>query len=109
MRDLILDDPSMLWTLLLVPLALAWRRRHRPSTVVFAPGEFLDPPLPQTLRTRLRLLPLLLQVPDGPELGFLTTVTVFNAPQNVTLAELRLEQFFPLDDDTARRCEELFG
>jgi MmyB-like transcription regulator ligand binding domain len=41
------------------------------------------------------------------ELAFLTTVTVFNAPQNVTLEEVRLESYFPLDDATARACEEL--
>jgi len=28
-------------------------------------------------------------------------VTVFSAPQNVTLEELRLESWFPLDDATA--------
>src|SRR6185436_18225935 len=31
---------------------------------------------------------------DDLELAFLTTVTVFNAPQNVTLEELRLESYF---------------
>jgi hypothetical protein len=41
------------------------------------------------------------------ELAFLTTVTVFNAPQNVTLDELRIESYFPLDDATARACERL--
>jgi len=39
------------------------------------------------------------------ELAFLTTVTVFNAPQNVTLEELRLESYFPLDDATKKACE----
>lgn len=41
------------------------------------------------------------------ELGFLTTLTTFNAPQNVTLEELRIESYFPLDDQTARVCERL--
>jgi hypothetical protein len=41
------------------------------------------------------------------ELAFLTTVTVFNAPQNVTLEELRIESYFPLDDETARVCEQV--
>jgi transcriptional regulator with XRE-family HTH domain len=41
------------------------------------------------------------------ELAFLTTVTVFNAPQNVTLDELRIESYFPLDDATTRACERL--
>jgi transcriptional regulator with XRE-family HTH domain len=42
---------------------------------------------------------------DDLELAFLTTMTVFNAPQNVTLDELRIESYFPLDDATARVCD----
>lgn len=56
--------------------------------------------------------------PDEPMLGvefragdiglrFLTTVTEFNAPQNVTLDELRIESYFPLDDETRDLCEAL--
>lgn len=41
------------------------------------------------------------------ELAFLTTITAFNAPQNVTLEELRIESYFPLDDATARACARL--
>jgi len=41
------------------------------------------------------------------ELGFLTTLTSFTAPQNVTLEELRIESYFPLDDATIRACEQL--
>ena len=44
---------------------------------------------------------------DDLSLGFLTTVTAFNAPQNVTLEELRIESYFPLDDATARACEKI--
>lgn len=36
------------------------------------------------------------------ELGFLTTVTQFDAPQNITLQELKIESYFPLDDATER-------
>ena len=43
----------------------------------------------------------------GSRFGFLTTVTVFQAPQNVSLQELQIESYFPLDDATARLCEEL--
>lgn len=43
----------------------------------------------------------------GVELAFLLTVTIFSAPQNVTLEELRIESYFPLDDATARACEAL--
>ena len=42
-------------------------------------------------------------------LRFLTTITEFNAPQNVTLEELRIESYFPLDDHTRSICEELFA
>ncbi|MES2934401.1 MAG: helix-turn-helix domain-containing protein [Pseudomonadota bacterium] len=44
---------------------------------------------------------------DGLRLGFLTTLTVFSAPQQVTLDELRIESYFPLDDATRRSCEQL--
>jgi transcriptional regulator with XRE-family HTH domain len=46
---------------------------------------------------------------DALELAFLTTMTSFNAPQNVTLEELRIESYFPLDDATTRACERLVG
>jgi transcriptional regulator with XRE-family HTH domain len=38
---------------------------------------------------------------EGEELALLSTLTQFSAPQNVTLDELRLESFFPLDAATA--------
>lgn len=44
---------------------------------------------------------------DDLRLSFLTTVTTFNAPQNVTVEELRIESYFPLDDATRSACEEL--
>jgi transcriptional regulator with XRE-family HTH domain len=44
---------------------------------------------------------------DDVELGFLSTLTSFTAPQNVTLEELRIESYFPLDDATTRACERL--
>jgi transcriptional regulator with XRE-family HTH domain len=39
--------------------------------------------------------------------AFLTTLTAFSAPQDVTLDELRIESYFPLDDATTRLCEQL--
>lgn len=42
-------------------------------------------------------------------LSFLTTVTVFSAPQNVTLEELRIESYFPADEATRRACAALAG
>jgi len=58
--------------------------------------------------------------PDEPMLGlefragdialrFLTTMTEFNAPQNVTLDELRIESYFPLDQQTRELCAALFA
>jgi transcriptional regulator with XRE-family HTH domain len=44
---------------------------------------------------------------DDLDLAFVGTITVFSAPQNVTLEELRIESYFPLDDDTARACERM--
>jgi transcriptional regulator with XRE-family HTH domain len=41
--------------------------------------------------------------------GFLTTITAFTSPQDVTLDELRIESYFPLDAETTRLCEELAG
>jgi len=41
------------------------------------------------------------------ELALLTTVTAFSAPQNVTLDELRIESYFPLDEATRAACERL--
>jgi transcriptional regulator with XRE-family HTH domain len=41
------------------------------------------------------------------ELAFLTTITAFNAPGNVTLEELRIESYFPLDEVSERACVEL--
>jgi transcriptional regulator with XRE-family HTH domain len=40
------------------------------------------------------------------ELAFMTTVTVFDAPQSVTLSELRVESYFPLDEKTAQFCAQ---
>lgn len=40
-------------------------------------------------------------------LGFLTAVTTFSAPSNVTLEELQMEAYFPLDDATDRIFREL--
>ena len=56
-------------------------------------------PSDPTLTLRLRR--------DDLELAFLTTLTVFNAPQNVTLEEMCIESYFPLDDETARACENM--
>jgi transcriptional regulator with XRE-family HTH domain len=44
---------------------------------------------------------------DDLEVAFVTTLTVFSAPQNVTLDELRIESYYPLDEPSRRACERL--
>ena len=67
------------------------------------PASFRQPDLTiasePTLSVRLRR--------NERELSFLTTVTQFDAPQNVTLQELKIESYFPLDEQTALACERL--
>lgn len=43
------------------------------------------------------------------DLRFLTTVTAFQAPQNVAVEQLRIEHWFPYDDATAAACRQLAG
>jgi len=50
-------------------------------------------------------LPIRLRLEDGAELAFLTTITAFNAPHNVTLDEIRIESWFPSDDATTVWCQ----
>lgn len=38
---------------------------------------------------------------------FLTTVTMFQAPQSVLLDELRIETWFPVDQATEQACRQL--
>ena len=42
-------------------------------------------------------------------LSFMTTITAFNAPINVTLDELRIESFFPLDEVTESFCRSVLA
>lgn len=53
-------------------------------------------------------LPIRLRLADEePVLSFLTTITMFSAPQNVALDELRIEAWYPADDATAEYCGSL--
>ncbi len=45
----------------------------------------------------------------GVELRFLTMITMFQAPQVVALDELRIETWFPADEETERACRALVG
>lgn len=53
-------------------------------------------------------IPLRLRTPQG-ELSFISTVTVFGTPADITLAELALETFFPTDDATADAMRRMVG
>jgi hypothetical protein len=44
---------------------------------------------------------------DDLRVRFLTTMTVFNAPLDVALEDLRLESYFPADEATEALCREL--
>ena len=41
--------------------------------------------------------------------SFLTTITSFNAPQNVTLQELLIESYFPMGDETSDNCKQFLA
>jgi transcriptional regulator with XRE-family HTH domain len=40
---------------------------------------------------------------------FFTAITTFSAPQQVTLDELRIESYFPLDEHTRAQCAQLWA
>ena len=55
------------------------------------------------------------RLPSGPTINlslkrgdvraaFFTTVTTFGTPQDVTLQELRIESYFPADEETRQLC-----
>jgi transcriptional regulator with XRE-family HTH domain len=46
---------------------------------------------------------------DDLELRFLTMITSFQAPQNVAVEHLRIETWFPYDDETTEACRTLAG
>jgi hypothetical protein len=46
---------------------------------------------------------------DGFEGAFLTTLTTFVAPNDVTLEELSIETYFPLDEATSEACRRDLG
>jgi len=46
------------------------------------------------------VLPMHFRLPDGTELRFFSTMTVFGSPLDITIAELAIESFFPADEAT---------
>ena len=110
------------------PFVVDWERVAR-SLLAHLQRTALTTPRDATLR---ELLDELLAFPDvpaswrGPDfslpvgstfsfrlergelsVGFLTTLTLFSVPQNVTLEELRIESYFPLDEESERLCLSL--
>jgi hypothetical protein len=51
-------------------------------------------------------VPLQLRTAAGV-LHFISTITVFGTPTDITLSELALETFFPADDNTAQTLRQL--
>jgi transcriptional regulator with XRE-family HTH domain len=41
---------------------------------------------------------------DGEELRFISTITTFGTPRDITLQELRIESFYPADEATDAHC-----
>lgn len=78
-------------------------------------GEVLDyPDVPAHLRAVDVTTPVLPIVPiryerDGRRFAYFSTVTTLGTPQDVTLQELRIECFFPMDDETREHARELAG
>ncbi|MGV9679995.1 helix-turn-helix domain-containing protein [Nocardia sp. NPDC003482] len=66
------------------------------------PGGEQPPGLPEPEQA---VVPLRLRH-NGTELTFLSAMTVFGTPMNVTVAELAIESFFPADPATARFLRE---
>ena len=66
-----------------------------PTVAAAIDGAVLPPPA--------AVLPMHFRLPDGGELRFFSTMTVFGSPLDVTIAELAIESFFPADEATAAR------
>lgn len=106
LREHIVDWPA-------VAQRLVARARHEPDI----DHELLEqaiawPGVGEALRTASEeddpppLLPLTLRLGDAT-LSWLTTVTTFGTPQDVTLQELRIESFIPADEATATAARQL--
>lgn len=67
------------------------------------PADWHQPDLDRTMEPMLTFA----LARDGVRLEFLTTLTVFNEPRDVTLQELRIESYFPVDPETEAFCRKL--
>ncbi len=75
--------------------------------------EVLDyPGVPASLRSLDAATPVLPIVPiqyahGGRRFDYFSTVTTLGTPQDVTLQELRIECFFPMNDETRSHARQL--
>lgn len=65
------------------------------------PSSARDNPPTKEIDHSYFALPLRLMTKEG-ELSFISTVTIFGTPLDVTLSELAIESFFPADEQTAK-------
>lgn len=89
-----------------VLLALLSELRALPALPGMAAPAAAEPLAAASLRDIA--VPLVLHTPVG-RLAFLTTLTVFGAPQDVALSELAIETLLPADEATAAALRQLHG
>ena len=53
-------------------------------------------------------MPLILNT-DAGRIAFVSTVTIFGTPVDITLSELAIEAFFPADGESAALLQKLAG
>lgn len=82
---------------------------HRPNDeelsqlvadLIDQPGVPEDWRVPDLLAANDPMIALEVRLDQSTHLSFLATITAFNAPSNVTLDELRIESYLPMDDAT---------
>lgn len=57
-------------------------------------------------RPQLPVIPVIFEK-NGRTFSYFSTVTTLGTPQDVLLQELRIESFFPFDDETPNRAREI--
>ncbi len=71
-----------------------------------SPGVPADWRVPNLERVTLPFVPLVLEK-KGTRVSLFTTITTLGTPLDVTLQELRIESYFPVDDASARALAQL--
>jgi transcriptional regulator with XRE-family HTH domain len=93
-------------------VAEALVRRARREAIGGTTDELDYPGVPSSLRSLTAATPVLPIVPiryarGGRRFDYFSTVTTLGTPQDVTLQELRIECFFPMNDETRRGAHDL--